>query len=287
MFSAYESCKPSVFRDILSLDRIKGFITLYTETPELSAQNEKMAYEAMIESLLQSLLSSTRDVCEIIRLSCLLWPRFIEPLAKETDSSIPVSGVNRSLLDRESRPYISALLKTCLFQPHAELPSRKTSDSSLKNSLTLESFMTTQTKFLLIASFLCQHNAEKLDPYLYTARQKGKRRQKNKNALPDDEENNSTGTSRPFPSERLLSIFSSIYGQYGCCSDTASVGSILLFKSLADLQSLGYLVDSGSVSSNNDKSFFVSKKFRCTLSKELADQISTSVNFPLARYLGV
>lgn len=286
MFSAYESCTPSVFRDILSLDRIKDLTTLYAEAPGLSGQHEKMAYDTMVESLLQSLLSSTRDVSEIIRLSRLLWPRFIEPITTKNDSN-HARKINRSLLDREARLYISTLLKNCLFQSHVELPSRLTSESSLKDSLTLESSMTTQTKFLLIASFLCQHNAEKLDPELYTSRQKGKRRRKSKKSQHDDEENSSTTTqvtSRPFPSERLLSIFSSIYGQYGGCTDMAGVGSILLFKCLADLRSLGYLVDSDSVASTNKG--FSSTKFRCTLSKELATNIANSVNFPLARYLG-
>lgn len=155
------------------------------------------------------------------------------------------------------------------------------------------------TKFLLLAGFLCQQKRPDQDVNLFTTINTGKRT--NRGAKKSDD-----GTAYAFstadlkqlrvakiPSfhvERLLSVFTSIIGQYGHTSlqskKVGDMGTEEMFKIVSSLIAGGLLRYANNASVNRlvNKSDFMSEKLTCTLSKEEAKTIASSVGFPLDKY---
>ena len=273
-FNAYETDRISIFRDILMVLRIKKSI-MRTKKINLEDQFSDRVYAAMIECILRSLLSSIREIPEIIRLSKLLWPKYIEPL---TSISLKVVTDLPTItqLDILARPYVEMLIKQCMLDSSVVLSSKTTQAKMSYNDIPQA------TKFLMLAAFLCQHNAEQYDSNLYTNQIIGRKRRKAKSGEESIERGNVDQNAniikivKPFDQERMFSVFVSIYGQYGEGNSVMNSGSFTFYRSLMDLQRLGILINT----SNESKT-----RFKCTLSEVTAERIAFDINFPLSRYL--
>ena len=155
------------------------------------------------------------------------------------------------------------------------------------------------TKFLLLAGYLCQQKRQEQDVNLFTTINAGKRT--NRGAKKSDD-----GTAYAFSSadlkqlrvakipsfhvERLLSVFTSIIGQYGQTSlqskKVADMGTDEMFKIVSSLIVGGLLRCGSNASANHliDQSDFMLEKLTCTLSTDDAKTIASSVGFPLDKY---
>ena len=212
-------------------------------------------YCNMIRVIVQSVISSTYDIREMIRLACLLWPLYLSsPILMQQDEGCTVDsrlldhgnvsstssmvGKNalgalvETLLQR-SYPYMRHLLSRCLFQPgrgygyFSPNPSASCFPTTINNGISpFANDFPYLMKFLLLSAFLCKNNCKSHDKRLYT-NEKSKTRTKSLNkgsndgvafGLVSSSSSSTTLTTRrmaTFPRERMLSIFSSIVGRYG------------------------------------------------------------------------
>ena len=215
------------------------------------SRNIDVIYDAMLDSLIPSLLDSSRDLGEMQRLAHILWPLYIQPLVKRWENFIKediLSIEQQKLkhdLDKKARPWIQKLITTCLFDPGTTLntnckflSSNTVKKRKIKSSWT-SSYISKKKqriinpksmqlppflkdlpmipRFLLLAGFLCQQNQSKTDLALFTNSAKGQRRNRNSSQQrPSDVYSENIKIKNiPFPLERMLSIFCSIIGQYG------------------------------------------------------------------------
>lgn len=160
------------------------------------------------------------------------------------------------------------------------------------------------TKFLLLAAFLCQNKRPEQDRNLYTTQNTGKSKKNRKS----DEGTAYAASSKDlalrqpsFPLERMLSVFSSIIGQYGQThyviykEEGSTVGSQLgterLFQSVSQLIAMGLLQATGGVKLSdkhaNDLMELTAAKFVCPISREDTLVIAGSVGFPLEKYVPI
>lgn len=111
-----------------------------------------IVYDAMLDTLLLSILDSTRDLGEVQRLAQMLWPQYISPLQYEKskwnhldlctekqngngteDRTLSISEIRelKQDLDRRARSWITKLLSTCLFHPGNTLRRQQRISSSV------------------------------------------------------------------------------------------------------------------------------------------------------------
>jgi len=281
-------------------------------------------FDSFIDIMVQSLQKVTRDVSELIRLGRLLWPVYIAPLS---DSCFNESKAKAEkalpILNRRIMPMIGYVIKYCLFMPGMECPS-SLSGASLEASSTAKSSscrhdLSIQSKFLLLAAYICQKNRSDRDADLLTIQKKGNRKRKTKTSRPDNDNNvaygsiatsqqqSRTGSDRmaTFPLERMLSIFvklvdlnrkvtrdsisenGHISRQYG-----ATMGSTHFSESLAQLRDLGLIVETrmgiAALGENREVVDLVNmdaSKYSCTLRKDEARRIADSIDVDLETYL--
>lgn len=155
------------------------------------------------------------------------------------------------------------------------------------------------TKFVLLAAFLCQQKRGDQDVNLFTTINAGRR--SNRGAKTSNDGTNYATSSSDlrqirlakipsFQIERLLSVFTSIMGQYGrACRQACKVGDMgteELFKVISSLIAGGLLRSASNSSGNrsSDRTDFILEKVTCNLSKEDAQVIASSVGFPLNKY---
>jgi len=158
------------------------------------------------------------------------------------------------------------------------------------------------TKFLLLAAFLCQNKRSEKDVNLFTKKNTGKSKRKRTNKA---EDGSAFATSSKdlvqrqpsFPLERMLSVFYSIFEQYGQpfmtfkekgVPTTAQLGTERLFQNVSQLMEIGLLSLAGSAKSNErynqDLIALTDAKFSCLLTREEARIVSSNVGFPLEKY---
>jgi hypothetical protein len=157
------------------------------------------------------------------------------------------------------------------------------------------------TKFLLLAAFLCQQKRPERDVNLFTTINTGRRSNRGaKTSVDGTAYASSTSDLKQlrvakipsFHVERLLSVFTSIIGQYGRASHHSTkvtdMGTEELFKSISLLIAGGLLsAASNSNATGNritDKSDFMLDKVTCNLSLEDARLMASSIGFPLDKY---
>ena len=159
------------------------------------------------------------------------------------------------------------------------------------------------TKFLLLAAFLCQHKRPEQDVNLFTTTNTGKSKRKRANKSDDGVSYASSSKElikhrqATFPLERLLSVFHSIIGQYGQhfmiykeegATTVAQLGTKSLFQGVSQLIATGLLSSTGGVKFNekynHDLMDVISAKFSCTVGRDDARVIASSVGFPLEKY---
>jgi hypothetical protein len=282
-------------------------------------------YKSIVEVLIQSVESTTRDLREMLRLLRIIWPFYLKPLLNADDSDngnnllenfcssssvgndeLALSGRVSEKLGQKVRPYIRRILNECLLQPGQTLQEVQVPPQYQKENDRIASFSESlpyYTKFFLLAAYLCQANKADHDQKLYTNKASGRRRKK-KNPNDSFAENMTHASSikaqqmlrsekvPSFPLERLLSIFSSIFGKYATVSTKTKIsskdlGSISLFASLAELRQLGFLSYMEARHHTNKSHTLTTSmtKYVCNLSRDEAALLSSQVQFPLVDYL--
>jgi hypothetical protein len=287
----------------------------------------KRVIDSFLNTLAQSLSGSTRDLREFVRLGRSLWPVYIEPLQPSRieitmglvkknlvqKSASPLSedcssieSELQALLDRTFFPHISAALSEGLFSlsldsPFIICPVAKVSNGqSVKNQPYL-------LNCLLLAAFVCQNNRPDKDKRVFSIHGNGKRRARNQ--VHDAEEDVAYGSTvgeqqqlkmlrpRPFPLERMLSIFVTIVGLNPANARFVvgmedreeilqTLGSSHLYENLAQLRDLGYLHEAkynGSIKA--EQMNLNGSKYWCSLTREEADILAKSMGIPLDNYL--
>jgi hypothetical protein len=152
-----------------------------------------------------------------------------------------------------------------------------------------------ETKFLLVAAFLCQNKRAEQDINLFTTTNTGKSRRgrsktSNGGAAYATSSKDLTQRQPSFRLERMLSVFYSIIGQYGQAgaSTGSRLGTTHLFQSVSMLVATKMLqiIGSSKISDkyDHDLSEMVLAKFSCTLCRDDARVIASSVGFPLEKY---
>lgn len=283
--------------------------------------------KSFLNTLVQTLYGSIRDLKEFVRVGRSLWPRYVQPLQSDNiektllalqkrassttgiASSQPLDvpaavGAKQILpfLDQQILPHIRANLTYGLYS----LSEQEHQQVKPGGSLTATAYL---VKCLMIAAFICQHNKADKDKQLFTIQKNGKRSHSNKKQQSHGEDlafgNARNGVSksfklRLFPMERMLSVFVSIVGlnedrMPGKAGQLLRVnelkpnkiGSSDLLDSLAHLRDMGMLHEKSSSSGgiSTEEANLSAPKYWCSLTREEAEEVAKSVNFPLESYL--
>mmetsp|Transcript_26653 Transcript_26653/g.40005 ORF Transcript_26653/g.40005 Transcript_26653/m.40005 type:complete len:677 (+) Transcript_26653:597-2627(+) len=328
-FNAYKGRE--VFRDILMTPRLRQLILGESEEDEERSMSMLVQlYKTLTGILIQSVESTTRDVREMLRLLRIIWPFYLKPLVNDENDELleecfpgdsdndefVLSGKVIEILGQKVRPYIRRMLNECLLQPgqtlHMDINDGQMLEQSQKDNnydhriSTFAQGLPYNSKFLLLAAYLCQSNKSEHDRKLYTNKASGKRKRNKKNQQNATSVENITHASSSkaqqnlrteripsFPLERMLSICSSIYSKYaqalpGSKTSVDDFGTISFFANIAELRQLGFL-SCTNPTQDATKSFYSTAvpftKYTCNLSREEADSISSELNFPLKDYL--
>lgn len=309
-------------------------------------------FSSMIDLFVPIIISTSRDITEIIRLARLLWLEYVAPLASPSDCNDAslktlrlqvlqylahdvVSGSSNGRCESSESSIIRCLptitngdspaedlkaLKDKLEEklkeklahrvrghmsgPHGLLSNTAMMPGRVLNNQDVKSYVERlpyATKFLLLAAFLCQHKRPDQDVNLFTTKNTGK--SKRSRAKKADEGLAYVSSAKEmrlrqpsFPLERLFSVFHSIisqYGQYfvtfkdeGESAASAQLGTERLFQSVSQLISFGLLSSVGKSSDRfmHDSMEMTSSKISCTISRDSARAIATSVGFPFDKY---
>jgi hypothetical protein len=322
-FNAYKGANE--FRDVLTTPHLRQLVMADVDLGDDVNKSIPFAYRlllnqlhaSMVEIIVQSVDDITRDTREIIRLSRISWPIFLDPLFKKQDvreefigqlkegNSI-LKGTLVAKLGQHFRPYIKRLISQCLLQPGQILTLSDNDSTSFSLALPYLS------KFLLLAAYLCQNNTPDKDQTLFTSQGKGKRKKISANQNESISHASNQITQRKlksdriysFPLERMLSVFSSICNKYGYDMDSDalksivgkelyldmnSIGSTALFQNIAELKAMGLLEEVGSNSAFEDSKIYsrsvTSTKYICNVSRKQVDSIASELNFPLMEHL--
>lgn len=204
--------------------------------------------KSFLNTLVQTLYGSTRDIKEIVRLGRLLWPVYIKPLhstniektMKTVQKMVPSSKISKptvqengkqilAFLDQQILPQIRSKVEHCLFSfAEKEKTQQQRSTATSKH---IQQPQTTEhvgsahsmgylSKCLLLAAFICQTNRPDKDKQLFTIQKNGKKNSVNKRKSHGEDlafgssRNGSSKGYRPrmYPMERMLSVFVSIVG---------------------------------------------------------------------------
>ena len=316
---------PPSCTQILMTPRLRQLVMGENQREEKPMDLIVQLYKSLVEVLVQSVESTTRDLREILRLLRIIWPFYLKPLLNNKDNKTgkdlldqcysndgesnyaALSGHVSEVLGSNVRPYIRRMLNECLLRPGQTMQEQQVQNQNKEKSIHVVSFAESlpyYSKFLLLAAYLCQSNKADLDRKLYTNTSSGRRsrRKKGNNDSFVEMITHASSTKAQqrlrseripsFPLERLLSIFSSITGKYATSGTTTKVsvdnlGSISLFASLAELRELGYLTCTNANSSANTNRTMIAPltKYICNLSKNEAILLSSQVKFPISNYL--
>mmetsp|Transcript_10900 Transcript_10900/g.20377 ORF Transcript_10900/g.20377 Transcript_10900/m.20377 type:complete len:832 (+) Transcript_10900:1-2496(+) len=267
-FQGYQN--EEMLRDVINTTHLMEFVigkctgtSTYTSDPSI-----RRLYKSLVDIVIHSVESTTRDVGEILRLTRILWPLYLTPLKKRNAQNNTIKSlatsvdspivVNRELLEKlgeHVRPHLRQLITKCLFRPFRTLaPSHASAATHADtSSVSLPYF----TKFLLLAAYLCQTNRADTDRILYTNYRAGQKRRRKTEAYSNSNNNdgpaNNTSSQNSFldrvpsfPFERMLSVFSSICNKYASkdvCDTVSTDGDTMtkLRKDSVDTAHLGNL----------------------------------------------
>lgn len=215
--------------------------------------------DSFTETLVQSVLSCTRDLREIIRMGRSLWTVYLEPVgvdridqtllsirAAESASNVPnIQAKLTIFLNAKILPHIRIALDRmflltdiCPFREQAfETSSNGVSDGvkhdRRRGCHNHNSDLPYLSKCLLLAAYTCQHNNPDQDSHLFTAQGSGKRKRKTSRAAESQPQLQSAFGSttndqqqlkmlrpRTVLLERLLSVFVSLVGLHQTSSQS-------------------------------------------------------------------
>ena len=218
---------------------------------------------------------------------------FCRCLSSKADRNSPVLELNvlqqrlSEELDGSIRDKMRGLLSSTVLMPGRVLSEKGRSPYAER--------LPYETKFLLLAAFLCQNKRAEQDINLFTTTNTGKSRRgrsktSNGGAAYATSSKDLTQRQPSFRLERMLSVFYSIIGQYGQAgaSTGSRLGTTHLFQSVSMLVATKMLqiIGSSKISDkyDHDLSEMVLAKFSCTLCRDDARVIASSVGFPLEKY---
>jgi hypothetical protein len=293
--------------------------------------------ETYLGALVQSLLSSTRDLRELVRLGRSLWPVYVQPLlssniegtmgrvrtschARKPRSStslqdnISNSDLESELfafLDKRFLAIIGKSLTMGLYSLSMDSPvvpkDGTTVDMGLDDPRQLPARKMPYVRAcLLLAAFICQNNKADKDKRVFSIQGNGKKRARHQPMETTDDiafisrigalQQLRVVRPRPFPLERMLSIFVTLVSLNPPTTPTLigngedllrSLGSSHLNGNIAQLCDLGYLHQiSNTIGSIKSEVLAPSgSKYWCSLSRDEALLIATSFDIPLNNYL--
>jgi len=206
----------------------------------------KQVVKSFLNTLVQTLYGSTRDIKEIVRLGRLLWPIYVRPLHSSnlattmksvqklipsTKSSMPTIQSNSkqivSFLDQQILPQIRSKVDDFLYSFKGQEGAEEKNMTSYENATTstqLNSELDVGTSYLsrslMLAAFICQNNRPDKDRQLFTIQKNGRKASGGKKTSQSEDlafgssRNSAPKGYRPrmFPMERMLSVFVSIVG---------------------------------------------------------------------------
>ena len=289
----------------------------------------KRVVNAFLATLVQSLSNSTRDIREFLRIGRAFFPIYIEPLHPsridktlelagndlqrnlETDQPDYIGGIESSLfefLDKKFFRDAGKVLNSTLHCLSIDSPVFETTLSRPRNRNHLNDSGQPYVRVcLLLAAYICQNNKSDKDKDVFSIQGKGRKRSRNQrvgNSLDEiafisrvgDSQHLKAVRPRPFPLERMLSIFVTIYqlnpsngGLLSMMCGGSSLrwlGSSYLYQNLAHLRDLGYLHEVHSAGQLKSEQMSTSStKYWCSLSRAEANSISQAVDIPLNSYL--
>ena len=160
---------------------------------------------------------------------------------------------------------------------------------------------------LLLAAYICQNNKSDKDKHVFSIQGKGSKRTRRspvESTLDDvafisrmgDRQELNVVRLRPFPLERMLSIYVTLYrlntppSGMGITQNSQqmlqSLGSSYLYENLAQLRDLGYLHEVQTVGQLKAEQVPMSAaRYVCSLTKAEAVSISLAADIPLNNYL--
>lgn len=279
--------------------------------------------ESFLNTLVQSLSGSTRDIREFVRLGRSLWPFYIKPLhpfciEKTMDSiykstAIPADSevVEKAILahlDQKIFPHISGFLSDGLFSISLDSPMVIDPNASTEAKKDVENDQPYLRTCLLLAAFICQNNKADKDKSIFSIKGTGKKRGRNRvhDGASEDVAFGSTLSEqqqlnmirpRPFLLERMLSIFVTLVGLNPAREDLLidtgnrdnllqSLGSTFLYTNLAQLCDFGHLHEASFTGSSKTEQINLSStKYWCSLTRDEAMALAKKVDIPLATYL--
>jgi len=248
----------------------------------------------------------------------------MNPSAKSCGATTESHGKHiLAFLDKQILPQTRLLLDQCMYcctdlrQPEHSVSTTNTTMShgnaplapGLSHKSQFEENASYLNKILMLAAFICQTNRADRDKQLFTIQKNGKKNNASKKSTPGEDlafgaARTQKFKNRMFPMERMLSVFVSIVGlnQRNLKSKSSSesipanqinpgrIGSSDFFEALAHLRDTGVLHEKAGTSvataaATSETVNMANPKFWCSLSKDEADFIATSVNFPLDNYL--
>lgn len=203
------------------------------------------------------------------------------------NENIKLSDVKSKLsekLDHNIRETVRALMANVLLMPGRVI--EQNIDKPFASRLPYN------TKFLLLAAFLCTQKRQEHDVNLFTTVNTGKRSNRGSKNVDEGTAYASLNQLRAakipsFLVERLFSVYTAIIGQYGSSTmNTITLGTEELFKYISALIAGGLLqpASNATVTAGVKRTDFMLQKFSCTLSRADADVIASDVGFPLSRY---
>ena len=227
-----------------------------------------------------------------------------------------------SYLDQKIYPYVRYAIEHGLGNLFFDLP--KHIPNTKPGAIVGEESISTSnipvlTRYLLLAAYVCQVNRAERDKQLFTIQKNGRNRRGNNNGRNAQEETAlgcTTGDSaarlslraRTYPVERLYSLYVSMVSLNHASAITAtttssggdwtssnadnnndaeavrSLGNIYFFDMVAHLQSMGILHDFPK-RSPNDLIRLSQRSLWSSITRDEAEQVAKSVQFPLDRYI--
>jgi len=288
-FPAYQG--DSKIRDILTLTHVQQDV-VGANLEGFSAQ----VYQSFLASLTQLFSDSTRNVKDFIRLGRSLWPMYMAPLqAQQVDATVDHIRVQKGyeeasqvqpqeILTHLGRRFLSMVgrkSKSLLYDPLLDCPM--SSSATLEQSRAQHVQPSFLSQCLMLAAFICQHNRKERDKKVFSLQSTGKRKRKQQE---DDEDQLAFEPSeelkslrpRPFPLERVLSIFVMLVKLNSPDIDLDSLGTWHLFEDIAQWVDLGLLHPDATINYNRPK-------FWCSLTKTEALRMASKIGIPLETYI--
>jgi Origin recognition complex (ORC) subunit 5 C-terminus len=309
-------------------------------SPSPNARNEfrRKIVETYLGALVQSMLSSTRDLREFVRLGRSLWPVYVQPLlssniegtmgivrtsclARKPRSSTSLhDNISSSDLESELLPFLDKRFLAIIGKSLAMGLYSLSMDSPVvvKDGTTVDMGLDYPRQLparkmpylracLLLAAFICQNNKADKDKRVFSIQGNGKKRARHHQPMERTDDiafisrigalqQLRVVRPRPFPLERMLSIFVTIVSLNPPTTPTPigngddllrSLGSSHLFGNLAQLCDLGYLhqISNTIGSIKSEVLALTGSKYWCSLSRDEALSIATSFDIPLNNYL--